>query len=122
MPPKPDFAPVFSALRSILAEYEPRLQVVHDRPDYYYLNTYTIGPNKHPIAFGGVKVGKAYVSYYLMCVYTGQPGTGLSPALKKRMQGKACFNFTSVDEALFAELRELTKRGHAAWKKMEWVD
>ena len=59
MPPKPDFAPVFSALRSILAEYEPRLQVVHDRPDYYYLNTYTIGPNKHPIAFGGVLFGDA---------------------------------------------------------------
>lgn len=32
----------------------------------------------------------------------------MSPELKKRMQGKACFNFRKVDEALFAELDALT--------------
>jgi len=35
----------------------------------------------------------------------------ISPALKKRMQGKSCFNFTKIDEALIAELDDLTKRG-----------
>ena len=35
----------------------------------------------------------------------------LSPALRKRMQGKACFNFTAVDEELFEELRQLTAEG-----------
>jgi hypothetical protein len=34
----------------------------------------------------------------------------ITPALKKRMQGKSCFNFTKIDEALFSELDELTKR------------
>ena len=35
---------------------------------------------------------------------------GISPELRKRMQGKACFNFTKVDETLFAELEALTAR------------
>ena len=35
----------------------------------------------------------------------------ISPALAKRRQGKSCFNFTTVDEALFAELADLAARG-----------
>jgi hypothetical protein len=35
----------------------------------------------------------------------------LSPGLLKRMQGKACFNFSKVDDALFAELADVTARG-----------
>jgi len=73
MPPKPEFATVFHDLRAILAEYEPKLKVVHDRPDNYYLDTFTIGRNKRPIMFGGVRITKNYVSFYLMPVY-GQTG------------------------------------------------
>jgi hypothetical protein len=119
---KAEFVPVFASLRAILAEYAPKLEVVHDRPDNYYLDTHTIGANKHPIYFGGVRAGKAYVSYYLMPVYAPEVQTGMSPALKKRMQGKACFNFTSVDDELFDELRSVTARAYAAWKKLKWVD
>src|SRR5690348_16930453 len=106
VPKKTDLAPVFAALRSIMSEFEPQLDVLHNEPDHYYLNTRTIGPNKHPIAFGGVRTGRAYVSYYLMPVYMATPN--MSPRLKKRMQGKACFNFTTVDDELFAELRAVT--------------
>jgi hypothetical protein len=35
----------------------------------------------------------------------------ISPELKKRMQGKSCFNFRATDEALFVQLRDLTKAG-----------
>ena len=57
----------------------------------------------------GTRLGKRYVSFYLMPVYA-TPGLKdtLSPELKKRMQGKACFNFTKVDEGLLAELDALT--------------
>ena len=120
MPAKPDLAPVFASLRSIMAEFEPRLDVLTDEPNHYYLNTRTIGPNKHPIAFGGVRTGKAYVSYYLMPVY--MTSAEMSPELKKRMQGKACFNFTAIDEPLFEELRAITRRGYNAWKTKKWVD
>jgi hypothetical protein len=122
MPAKNDFAPVFKSLRSILAEYAPKLEVVHDRPDNYYLDTRTIGKNKKPIYFGGVRLGKAYVSYYLMPAYSPELRTGMSPALKKRMQGVACFNFTTVDPELFDELRQVTKQAYADWKKTGWVD
>ena len=121
MPTRPEFAPVFQELREILAAYAPKLKVVHDRSDYYYLDTHQIGSNKRPIFFGGVRIGKAYVSYYLMPVYTGM-GDAMSPELKKRMQGKACFNFTAVDKKLFKELRQITKLGYQEWKKIEWVD
>ncbi len=36
---------------------------------------------------------------------------GISPGLKKRMQGKSCFNFKGVDELAFAELANLTRQG-----------
>ena len=65
--------------------------------------------------FGATRVGKRYVSYYLMPVYV-QPSLldDLSPALRKRMQGKSCFNFAKVDETLLAELEALTRRGYEA--------
>ena len=40
----------------------------------------------------------------------------ISPDLKKRMQGKSCFNFKSMDETLFDELAALTKRGFERFK------
>ncbi len=36
---------------------------------------------------------------------------GLSADLKKRMQGKACFNFTAIDEQLLSELSKLVDPG-----------
>jgi hypothetical protein len=35
----------------------------------------------------------------------------ISPELKKRMQGKSCFNFKKVEPGLFQELTELTRKG-----------
>lgn len=121
MPRRAEFIPVFTALREILVPYAPKLSVVHDKPDNYYLDTHTIGANKRPISFAGVKIGKAYVSFYLMPVYVQSAG-GMSPALKKRMQGKACFNFKAIDRELFDELKQVTRHGYDAWKKIGWVD
>jgi hypothetical protein len=45
----------------------------------------------------------------------------ISPGLKKRMQGKSCFNFTSVDEKLFNELAELTERGYERFKQEKLI-
>ncbi len=56
-------------------------------------------------------MNKAYVSYRLMPVYM-YPDLlhDISPELRKRMQGKSCFNFKKMDEMLFRELEELTRR------------
>ena len=62
------------------------------------------------------RVGKSYVSYYLMAVYAlPDLVEAMSPQLRRRMQGKACFNFTRVDDALMIELAEVTARGAQRW-------
>jgi hypothetical protein len=45
----------------------------------------------------------------------------VSPALKARMQGKSCFNFTVSDTALLKELAALTKAGYASYKEQGFV-
>jgi hypothetical protein len=37
------------------------------------------------------------------------------------MQGKACFNFTTVDEACFAELSRLTAAGLKLFKSQKFL-
>lgn len=73
--------------------------------------------------FGSVKVGKAYVSFHLMPLYMCAPLTaGISPELKKRMQGKTCFNFKTVpDRDLLDEVEKLTAAGLALWAKQKWL-
>lgn len=62
--------------------------------------------------FAGLRVGRRYVSVYLMSLYLVPGGdAGISDALAKRRQGKSCFNFTTVDDDLFDELEELLVRG-----------
>ncbi len=73
---------------------------------------------KEPMWFGMVRTGKAYVGYHLMPLYMNARLSALvTPTLKKRMQGKTCFNFTAVDEALFAELGTLTAQCTRGWKE-----
>ena len=102
--------PVHERLRAILEPYRSRLVVTSDGPDGISLELPDY-PNT-PWGFAAAtRLGKRYVSFYLMGVY-GAPDLldGVSPALRRRMQGKSCFNFTTIDEALFAELAELTAR------------
>ena len=73
--------------------------------------------------FGEVKVGKAYVSYHLVALYMNPRLTEtISPALKKRMQGKACFNFkTAPDAAIVSELERLTATAVDHWAAQSWL-
>jgi hypothetical protein len=107
-----DFDVAFAALREILRPYAKTCIVVHDTPQSYSLDSKFTAPNSTPLMFAAVRKGKSYVSFHLFPVYMFPKLLhGLSPALKKRMQGKSCFNFKTVDEELLAELRELTARG-----------
>ncbi len=115
MADKNEFKKLFEELKSILEPYaKKKMDVATDTDTEYWLNTRFIMPNKHPLCFGGVRVGKNYVSYHLMSVYASpELVKTMSPELKKRMQGKSCFNFKEVDKKLFAELKTLTKDGAA---------
>jgi len=68
-------------------------------PDTSYL-LLGAATEKYPegLMFGAVSMSKRYVSYHLMCVYMQSDQLeAMSPELRKRMQCKACFNFTKVD-------------------------
>jgi hypothetical protein len=121
--PKPagkNFLPVFTALCELLAPYEDRLRMKTDQSGYWM---HSLEPTlrDRPMFFAGIRMGKNYVSFHLMPVYCCPELKTMSPALKKRMQGKACFNFKEVDEACFSELSVLVKSGYRAFKEKKWV-
>ena len=111
--PTSDELLIFKKLRAILEPYAAKLVLVHDTDTHYYLDTKLVMPaNKLPLFFAAARIQKSYVSFYLMPVYAcPELSKSISPALKKRMQGKSCFNFKSVDENLFADLAKLTAAG-----------
>ena len=123
----PDYSTVFNALKPVLASRARLLTVKTDNAAEYTLDTRSPSPfpqhKGHPLAFGSVHTGKAYVSFHLVPLY-------LCPALKqkippdlmKRMQGKACFNFKSVPEkAVLVELKRLTGACLDEWKRLNWL-
>lgn len=116
------FDSVFDGLREILIPYSEKLTVVVDQADHFYLDTKYIMKNKKPMYFASVKLNKNYVSFHLMPVYVFTDLLkDISPELKKRMQGKSCFNFKNLDGDLFQELRKLTKRGYAEYGKAGYL-
>jgi hypothetical protein len=106
-----DFEAVHARLREIVLKHRGDLAVTKDGPAGMALEI--PGLEGKPWGYvAGTRVGKSYVSYYLMPVYASpELAASVSPALAKRKQGKACFNFTKVDEDLLAELEDLTARG-----------
>jgi hypothetical protein len=125
MPTPDEFADTFAKLRRVLTPYA-RTMIAHDEPGDFRISSRTqtdrIG---RPLFVAAVQIKKNYVSFHLMPVYAC-PGLAkaISPALRKRMQGKSCFNFKTIDPSQLKELSALTKRGVAGIKKvkMPWDD
>jgi hypothetical protein len=107
-----DFKAIDARLWKILDPYRGRLE---SGPVYGVGMLRRPGGGAHDW-FAGTRVGKNYVSYYLMPVY-GRPEllAGISPELRRRKQGKSCFNFSAVDETLMGELEALTARSFEAF-------
>ena len=112
-----NFEEVFSALRGILVRNAGKLVVTEDTASCFRLEGGKHPTHKQPFPIAWVAIGKAYVSFHHMGIYA-RPDLmkGVSKQLKARMQGKSCFNFTSVDPTLFAELEDLTVRGFDAFR------
>jgi hypothetical protein len=109
--PARDFSEVDRRLRQILEPLRSRFTVTRDGPAG--LTIEIPGLEGKPWGYiAGVRPGKSYVSFYLMSVYASpELMASMSPELRRHMQGKSCFNFTRVDEPLFAELARLTEAG-----------
>lgn len=117
-----NFQHTFNRLKQILTPYSSELVVELDVADNYYLNTHFVMKNKKPMYFGSVKINKKYVSYHLMPVYVfPELLKMISPTLKRRMQGKSCFNFTAIDNSLAGELEKLTQAGYQEYNKAGYL-
>ena len=113
---------IFDKLKNVLCSNGKGLEVKKDSPDYYYLNT-NQQIKKKDVFFGAVQIRKSYVAYHLYPIYTHPELLDhISDTLKKRMQGKSCFNFKKgiTDEHL-SELKELTERSYQKYLEIEYI-
>jgi hypothetical protein len=117
--PGDTFAATFSTLRGILEQHSRSLLVQVDKSGDYQVAL----PDRkdragRPLAAAAVQINKNYVSYHLMGLYAVRDLLeDMSPALRRRMQGKSCFNFTTIDRGQADELSVLTERSLAALSK-----
>ena len=119
--PRPEFEATFALLRGVLRKQASKALVVKDTPgDFQIASPTLLDRSGRPLALAAVQIKKSYVSFHLIPVYAN-PALALtvSPSLRKRMQGKACFNFTSIEPGHVTELAALTKRGAA---ELEHID
>jgi hypothetical protein len=102
-----DLGAIEARLWSILEPYHGRLEP----GSVYGLATLRRPGAKAHDFFAGVRVAPRHVAFHLMPIYA-DPGLldGVSPELRRHLKGKTTFNFTVVDETLFAELGALTAR------------
>lgn len=113
---------IFKDLKNILRNYSKELDCTSDNAEEYYLNTKYIMSNKKPLFFGAVKINKNYVSYHLMPVYINPSLlNNISDELKRRMQGKSCFNFKTIDDYMYKEISNLTEKGYKYYEGEGYV-
>ncbi len=91
---------VFETLRPILTEHAGDLIVLEDTLAKYALNTRAVTASGQPVFFGAVEMRKNYVSFHIFAVYMFPELLEGIGDLRKRMQGKSCFNFRKIDDAL----------------------
>ena len=124
MPKAAEFTTTFTALRAILEPYAAKMIVAIDKPGEYQLSSATLKDRiGRPLYVAAVQIKKSYVSFHLLPIYA-DPALlkEVSPSLRKRMQVKSCFNFTTVDPEHIKELSALTKKGIDRFKniKLPW--
>ena len=107
-----DVAAVEARLWAILAPYRDRLV----SGSVYGVSTLTRPGAKAHAYFAGVSLARKHASLHLMPIYH-DPSLldGITPALRKRVSGKATLRFMAVDEAVFADLETLVARSYEAY-------
>jgi hypothetical protein len=111
----------FDVLRGILQRHAKQLRVMVDKSDAYQVGSPTlVDRTGKPLFVAAAQITKNYVSFHLMPVYAvPEIKAAVSPALRKRMQGKACFNFQTIDAAQVKELESLTRKGIKQFEKID---
>ncbi len=122
--PNDDFKTIFERVKRIYQPFQGKgLEAsINTENDFILTGPVTSATRGREMWFGGVQIKKNYVSCHLMSVYAfPEMLESASPALRKRMQGKSCFNFKALDEALFAELENLAKKGYERFKAEKMI-
>jgi hypothetical protein len=122
MPDARDFRGTFAVLKGLLAPYASRLHTTQDSETFYMLDGEYAPDFKRAIAFGGVQIRRAYVSFHLLPVYSHPELLGsVSDALKKRLHGRSSFNFVRPERELLVELSALVDSGFRLYERLGWV-
>lgn len=117
-----EFDPLFARIRAMFAAHAGAAVLKCDKSGAYYLDTHLVRNDGYRIAFGGVEIKKNYVSAHLLPVYAHpEMLDSVSEPLRKRMQGKSCFNFKKVDEALLEEFSLLVDASSAKARNNGWL-
>lgn len=108
---------LFASLRDLLLPYGGSLQIVHDENHHFYANCQQLDAKGKAQFFGAVKVSGRIHAFHFMPIYDfPELLADISPELKKRMQGKSCFNFEAANPPLLDELRRLVEQGATRYK------
>jgi hypothetical protein len=109
---------VFAALKAILTPLAGRLTVTTDTATSYSLAVPGYRYRDQPATpFASVRDGKSYVSFHLFPVYVMPDLLGsLSDPLRRRMQGKSCFNFKTFEPELGRELQNLVEQAEPRFR------
>jgi hypothetical protein len=72
--------------------------------------------------FASVVARKDVVSFYFMPIYYHEKDfADIAPGLMKRLKGKTCFQFTTLEQIDEKEVSVMLKRGTQAWRKLGYV-
>ncbi|MBC7926101.1 MAG: hypothetical protein H7039_10645 [Bryobacteraceae bacterium] len=106
-----EFSAAFDALVGLLRPLESRLAVKADEPGNYMTETRAPSYRGKPMMFASV-ASKSYVAFHFFPVYLWpEMLDAISPELRRKMQGKTCWNFRRVEPELFSELQRLVQDG-----------
>jgi hypothetical protein len=107
-----DLAAVEARLRAILEPYRGRLE---DGEIYGIPTLRRPGAKAHDW-FAGVQLADGYVKLNFLPMHAHpELLDGISPALRKRKTGASVFRFTSMDDALAAEIEALLARAYPVY-------
>jgi hypothetical protein len=108
-----ELAALEERLRAIIRPYEGRLETA----TIYGIPTLRRPGAKAHDWFAFVKPASKHVGFYLLPVHTWpELAESVSPALRKRLTGKASFTFYAIDEAVMVELEALVARAYEAYR------
>src|SRR5688572_18906148 len=88
----------FITLRKMLQQHGRQLRIVADNPGDFQLASRTqVDRIGRPLFAASVQIRKRYVSLHVVGICAPELLEAMSPGLRKRLSGKTCFNFTTID-------------------------